>query len=112
VPQPPGSRARGFISAAPEKACHGSFDASFERFAAMLDADVFDEAHARRFTQGFVLLVQAGLLLRAAKSPAAGAVADAFCASRLSAAPGWGAVFGGAGAIGEVGAVLNRAWMQ
>ncbi len=129
------------------------FDAAFERFAASLQgAAPLTEAHARRFTQSFVTLMQGSLLLRggsssasedgsgtsedgsgtsedgsgtsagagaaagvsAGASRAAGAgaaeVAEGFCATRLGAEAGWGAVFGAASAAMEVDAILQRAW--
>jgi putative acyl-CoA dehydrogenase len=122
------------------------FDAAFERFAASLQgAARLTEAHARRFTQSFVTLMQGSLLLRggssrasedgsgssedgsgtsagagaaagvsAGASRAAGAgaaeVAEGFCATRLGAEAGWGAVFGAASAAMEVDAILQRAW--
>jgi hypothetical protein len=127
------------------------FDAAFERFAASLQgAAPLTEAHARRFTQSFVTLMQGSLLLRggsssasedgsgtsedgsgtsedgsgtsagaaagvsAGASLAAGAgaaeVAEGFCATRLGAEAGWGAVFGAASAAMEVDAILQRAW--
>src|ERR1700723_2504641 len=69
------------------------FDAAFERFAASLDSDTLTEAHARRFAQSFVTLVQAKLLIAGASNPSARAAAEGFCATRLGG-DGWGAVFG------------------
>ncbi len=89
---------------------HRNYDLTFERFAATLEAGTFEEAHARRFTQLFVTLVQAGLLLGAANDRASTAAADAFCATRLSADAGWGAVFGASDATSDVDAILGRAW--
>jgi putative acyl-CoA dehydrogenase len=109
---------------------NADFDAAFERFAASLNARAtLTEAHARRFTQSFVTLMQGSVLLGAgnagaitdanvsgAMSPAAGAggaeMAEAFCATRLSAEAGWGAVFGASGAAMEVDAILERAWPE
>ncbi len=45
---------------------HRNFDAALGRFTAMLDASAPAEAHARRFAQLFVTLVQASVLLGAA----------------------------------------------
>jgi putative acyl-CoA dehydrogenase len=94
---------------------HPDFDAAFERFAAA-DAPAPAEAQARRFTQLFVTLMQGSLLLNAATnsaaSPGAGAVAEAFCATRLCAESGWGAVFGASGAAVDTAAVLDRAWSE
>jgi putative acyl-CoA dehydrogenase len=89
---------------------HDEFDAAFERFAAGLDAPAPSQAHARRFTQMFVTLMQGSLLLRAAANTGAGAVAEAFCATRLRAEAGWGAVFGASGADVDAAAILGRAW--
>jgi putative acyl-CoA dehydrogenase len=96
------------------------FDAAFERFAAQASARL-TEAHARRFTQLFVTLMQGSVLLAAGNagesdtSSAAGSagameVAEGFCATRLNAEAGWGAVFGAGGAALEVDAILERAW--
>jgi putative acyl-CoA dehydrogenase len=89
---------------------HRLFDAAFERFAAAVDAAAVTEAHARRFTQMFVTLMQGSVLLGAAIDSGASAVADAFCATRLCAEAGWGAVFGASGAALDVGAILGRTW--
>jgi putative acyl-CoA dehydrogenase len=94
---------------------HRNFDVAFERFAAMMDAAVADEAGARGFAQAFVTLAQAGLLLGAAMSAGsrgATAVAEGYCATRLSGEPGWGAVFGASAAAIDVGAILDRAWSE
>jgi putative acyl-CoA dehydrogenase len=94
---------------------HRNFDVAFERFAAALDAKVLTEAHARRFTQSFVTLMQASLLLGAAARgdrAAMGAAAEAFCATRLNEEAGWGAVFGAAGAAIDVDSILRRAWQE
>jgi len=90
---------------------HRNFDAAFERFAATLGHAV-NEAHARGLAQMLATLTQASLLLGAAASPAAGAVADAFCATRLAGEAGWGAVFGASGAALDVAAILDRAWKE
>jgi putative acyl-CoA dehydrogenase len=89
---------------------HRQFDAAFEHFAAGLGTHGAEEAQARRFTQTFVTLMQASILLGAATSPAASAVADGFCATRLRPESGWGAVFGASGATLDVDAILDRAW--
>jgi putative acyl-CoA dehydrogenase len=93
---------------------HRNFDAAFERFAVAVDVDAAapSEAHARRFTQMFVTLMQGSLLLRAATNPGAGAVADGFCATRLCAEAGWGAVFGASGAQIDAAGILGRAWSE
>jgi len=87
------------------------FDAAFERFAASLDSDALTEAHARRFAQAFVTLVQAKLLIAGAANRAARAVAEGFCATRLGDA-GWGAVFGAGTGKVDSAAILARAWNQ
>jgi putative acyl-CoA dehydrogenase len=89
---------------------HRNFDAALERFTTLIDGPAPTEAHARRFTQMFVTLMQGGLLLNAAANSGASAVADAFCATRLSAEAGWGAVFGSSGAAVDTAAILSRAW--
>jgi putative acyl-CoA dehydrogenase len=86
------------------------YDMALERFAAA-SADTPDEAHARRFAQSFVVLMQAKLLLAGADSAAAQAVAEGFCATRLGDG-GWGAVFGAADARLDTKAILARAWNQ
>jgi len=94
---------------------HRNFDVAFERFAAMMDAAAADEAGARGFAQAFVTLAQASLLLGAAMSTGsrgATAVAEGYCATRLSGEPGWGAVFGASAAAIDVGAILDRAWSE
>jgi putative acyl-CoA dehydrogenase len=91
---------------------HPNFDAAFERFAAAVGAAPLTEAHARRFTQMFVTLMQGSVLLGAATSAGANAVADAFCATRLCAEAGWGAVFGASGAALDSAAILGRAWEE
>ena len=88
------------------------FDAAFERFAAGIDTLGPAEAHARRFTQMFVTLMQGSLLLRASTGAGASAAAEGFCATRLDADSGWGAVFGAGGAILDAGAILDRAWHE
>jgi putative acyl-CoA dehydrogenase len=85
------------------------FDTAFEHFAAALESPAFAEGHARRFTQSFVTLMQGSLLLDAATSADASAVADGFCATRLTDS-GWGAVFGASAAGLDVDAILDRAW--
>ncbi len=91
---------------------HRDFDAAFERFAATLGPAPLPEASARGFAQNFVTLMQGALLLRAAAGPGAGAVADGFCATRLCAAAGWGAVFGASGTARGTAAILDRAWYE
>jgi putative acyl-CoA dehydrogenase len=99
------------------------FDAAFERFAAQTSGRL-TEAQARRFTQLFVTLMQGSVLLAAGNGGSAAVsggaalnegamhVAEGFCATRLSAEAGWGAVFGAAGAALEVDAILERAWPE
>ncbi len=89
---------------------HRLFDAALDRFADTIGAGALTEAQARRFTQRFVTLMQAALLLNAAANPGASAVAEGFCATRLDADSGWGAVFGGSGAALDIRAILGRAW--
>jgi putative acyl-CoA dehydrogenase len=64
------------------------------------------EVHARRLAQSVTTLMQARLLLGAG----AGAVAEGFCATRLNADSGWGAVFGASDAALDSAAILERAW--
>ncbi len=87
------------------------FDAAFERFAAGLGAGESTEAHARRFAQSFVTLMQAKILLAGAANRGARAVAEGFCATRLGD-PGWGAVFGAGTVQLDSAAILARAWNQ
>ena len=90
---------------------HRNFDAALDRFADAVGAPELSERGARRFTQMFATLTQAAVLLGAAASPDARAVAEGFCATRLDPDGGWGAVFGGGGgATLEVSAILRRAW--
>jgi putative acyl-CoA dehydrogenase len=91
---------------------HPNFDAAFERFAADVGAASHTETHARRFTQMFVTLMQGSVLLGAAATAGASAVAEAFCATRLCAEAGWGAVFGASGATLDAAAILRRAWEE
>jgi putative acyl-CoA dehydrogenase len=95
---------------------HRNFDAAFERFAAMTRSNPPNEASSRGFTQLFVTLAQASLLLggamRAGNRGSAAAVAEGYCATRLSCEPGWGAVFGAGAALLDVGAILDRAWQE
>ena len=86
------------------------FDAAFERFAALLRTPIVPEAHARQLTQMCVTLIQASILLGDAASPGARAVAEGFCATRLSPNSGWGAVFGASHATLDLGAILERTW--
>jgi putative acyl-CoA dehydrogenase len=87
------------------------FDAAFERFAASLDGDTLTEAHARRFAQSFVILMQAKLLIAGATNPSARAAAEGFSATRLGD-DGWGAVFGAGTVKVDSAAILARAWNQ
>ena len=87
------------------------FDAAFERFAASIAADAPNEAHARRFAQSFVTLMQAKLLIAGATNPSARAAAEGFCATRLGD-DGWGAVFGAGTVNVDDAAILARAWNQ
>jgi len=94
---------------------HPNFDAAYERFAAMIQANALNEANSRGFTQLFVTLAQASLLLAAASAgnrSSAAAVAEGYCATRLSREPGWGAVFGAGAAAMDVGAILDRTWQD
>jgi putative acyl-CoA dehydrogenase len=88
------------------------FDAAFERFAAAVGSPTLSEARARGFAQAFVTLTQASVLLTAAATPAASAVAEGFCATRLDSSSGWGAVFGAGAAVFDVKAILDRAWTE
>ncbi len=87
------------------------FDAAFERFAASIDGGAMTEAHARRFAQSFVTLMQAKLLIVGAANSSAAAAAEGFCATRLGD-QGWGAVFGAHTAQANGAAILARAWSQ
>ena len=89
---------------------HRNFDAALERFTAIVDGPAPAEAHARRFAQMFATLMQGSVLLIAGKNSGASAMADAFCATRLSSEAGWGAVFGSSGATVDTAAILSRAW--
>jgi putative acyl-CoA dehydrogenase len=97
---------------------HPNFDAAFERFAAAVGASCLPEAHARHFTQMFVTLMQGSLLLGATATSGAAAmagataVAEGFCATRLSVDGAWGAVFGSGSAELDSAAILNRAWRE
>jgi putative acyl-CoA dehydrogenase len=91
---------------------HRRFDAAFERFAAAAGAPALTEAHARRFTQMFVTLMQGAVLLSAATSAGARAVAEGYCATRLDPEAGWGAVFGAGGAALDADVILDRAWAE
>jgi putative acyl-CoA dehydrogenase len=101
----------------PARGRHPAYDAAFERFAALAAAGgggaagvPVAEAHARHFTQAFVTLAQAALLLGAASEAGARAVAEGFCATRLAPESGWGAVYGASSAYVDAEAVLARAW--
>jgi putative acyl-CoA dehydrogenase len=89
---------------------HRNYDAAFDRFTDSVGAETLTEAQARGITQRFVTLMQAALLLNAAAKPGASAVAEGFCATRLDADSGWGAVFGGSDAALDTRAILARAW--
>jgi putative acyl-CoA dehydrogenase len=88
------------------------FDAAFERFARLSAAPALPEAHARHYTRLFVSLIQAAELLRAAEGAASTAVAEGYCATRLSAEAGWGAVFGANTALLDTDRILARAWAE
>jgi putative acyl-CoA dehydrogenase len=88
---------------------HRHYDAALERFAAGLDAGELNEAHARRFTQSFVTLMQAQILITGATGAPSRAAAEAFCTTRLGTS-GWGAVFGASDAQIDTDAILARAW--
>jgi putative acyl-CoA dehydrogenase len=91
---------------------HRNYDAALDRFAETVGAATLTEAQARRFTQRFVTLMQAGLLLNGAANAGASAVALGYCETRLDADSGWGAVFGAGGAALDVRAILDRAWEE
>jgi putative acyl-CoA dehydrogenase len=93
----------------PARGKHRCFDAAFERLVLAMDASLV-EAHARRFTQLLVTLMQAGLLIGAAKDGDTNSVAEGFCSTRLCADSGWGAVFGASDARLDTAAILRRAW--
>jgi putative acyl-CoA dehydrogenase len=88
---------------------HHFYDAALERFEATIDASDKDQAQARRFSQAFVTLMQAKILIAGAVDAPSRAVAEAFCATRL-AESGWGAVFGAGEALVDCDAILRRAW--
>jgi putative acyl-CoA dehydrogenase len=110
----------------PARGRHPAYDASFERFAALGaagggtagggggggggGATVVPESQARHFTVAFVTLAQAAVLLGAAHDAGSRAVAEGFCATRLSPESGWGAVYGAGGGHVDVETVLARAW--
>jgi hypothetical protein len=56
--------------------------------------------------------MQGSVLLTAAAGPASRAVAEGFCATRLDAESGWGAVFGAGAAKLDAAAILGRAWEE
>ena len=91
---------------------HPHYDAALADFKSTLGAPASSEASARRFTQGFATLMQANVLLGAATTAAARAVAEGFCATRLDPDSGWGAVFGGNTAALDIAAILARAWSE
>jgi putative acyl-CoA dehydrogenase len=88
-----------------------AFDAAFERFAALSAAST-EEADARHFSQLFATLAQGHVLLGSAAAPAARAVAEGFCRTRLDPAAGWGAVFGAGARSFDARAILERAWTE
>jgi putative acyl-CoA dehydrogenase len=98
----------------PARGQHPAYDAAFERFAALGaaggGATVVPESQARHFTMVFVTLTQAAVLLGAAHDAGSRAVAEGFCATRLSPESGWGAVYGAGGGNVDQEAVLARAW--
>jgi putative acyl-CoA dehydrogenase len=67
---------------------HADFDSAFAELDAWIATPAIDEGHARRITERIATLIQAALLLRSSR----GAVADAFCKTRL--AHQGGGVFG------------------
>ncbi len=83
-------------------------DARLDRARADLGAELSDiddiEFRARRIVERAALALQASLLVRHAP----GAVADAFCATRL--ADDWGRAFGTLPPGTDVDAILTRAW--
>jgi putative acyl-CoA dehydrogenase len=89
----------------------GHFDTAFERFAGAIETAATTEAHARRFAQSLVILMQAKLLIAGATNSSARAAAEGFCATRLGD-HGWGAVFGASDAQVDSAAILGRAWNQ
>jgi putative acyl-CoA dehydrogenase len=91
---------------------HAAYDAGFERFAALIANGDVAEGRARHLTQLMVTLMQARLLLGAARDASSGAVAAGFCATRLSGSGGWGAVFGASEAAVDCDTILQRAWAQ
>jgi putative acyl-CoA dehydrogenase len=121
----PGTREAVLDELSGARGNHGNFDAAFDRFAAITDAGAgasagagagagagaTHETRARGFAQSFVTLMQAKLLIASADGPAARAVAEGFCATRLGAG-GWGAVFGASDASLDHAAILARAWNQ
>jgi putative acyl-CoA dehydrogenase len=82
---------------------------AFDAFAAKLKDGLINaqdiETRSRELTQGIALAMQGALLLRHAPD----FVADAFCASRLTANH-WGAAFGTLPATADFTAILCRAW--
>jgi putative acyl-CoA dehydrogenase len=109
----PGTRDAVLCELSAARGLNDHYDAALARFAALLDHRA-PEAAARRFTQSFVTLIQAALLLTPAvpAQPGATAVAEGFCATRLCDSAGWGAVFG-AGAHGvDARAIIDRAWWE
>ncbi len=105
------TRAAVLEELSPARGQERHFDAAFERFAAGIDGGAMTEAHARKFAQSFVTLVQAKLLIAGAVNSSAAAAAEGFCATRL-ADQGWGAVFGAHAAQVNSAAILARAWSE
>jgi putative acyl-CoA dehydrogenase len=83
---------------------NATYDAYVGALARELDAAQFDEAHARRLSEQIALAMQASLLVTGGQ----GAVADAFCASRLQPDATRGA-FGTLRADVDFAALLARA---
>jgi putative acyl-CoA dehydrogenase len=81
---------------------HRALDRLLDALPHRIDA-MSTEPDARRLSQDIALAMQAALLCRSAP----GAVADAFCDSRLGG--DWGQVFGTLGPGADVDAILSRA---
>jgi putative acyl-CoA dehydrogenase len=90
-----------------ELALAAGADARYDSFVARIDAELADladiEGRARRVVEAMALALQGSLLLR----HSAPAVADAFCASRLSG--DWGRAFGTLPAGVDIDAIVERA---
>ena len=91
-----------------QRGCHRAYDAALDGFEDRLTCRAFDEASARCMARELVVLEQAALLLQSGSS----AMAEAFCATRLSRQAGAGSVFGllpeGLAAL----PLIDRAWPQ